>query len=313
MIRSSSKFFARLLLCSFLAAAFALPAATHADQAQYFYDELGRLVGVVDSQGNAAIYTYDEVGNLLAIQRFTTGATGIGIFLISPNKALVGTNVEIKGFGFIATPPSANQVAFNGTSAAVVSATATSIVATVPTGATTGPVTVTNANGIATSPQAFTVLVPPIISGVEPPDHLPQGVTSRVTITGFHLETATAVTFTQSGLIASSPFDVTPNSLSINLAVGGAVPVGSYPFIINSPLGDVQSGTIMVAVTAAFPSFGLAKPLSTFKPFPAQMAPSGPSFSVAPLGVSVWMPGPTQVGPSGPSFSVAPGVSVEMP
>jgi len=292
---------------------FSVPLALHADQAQYFYDELGRLVGVVDSSGNAAIYTYDEVGNLFAIQRFTTGATGIGIFLIAPNKALVGTNVEIKGFGFIATPPSANQVAFNGTSATVVSATATAIVATVPTGATTGPVTVTNANGMATSPQAFTVLVPPIISGVEPPDRVPQGATSRITITGFHLETATAVTFTQSGLTASTPFDVTPNSLSINLAVGGAVPVGSYPFTINSLLGDAQSGAITVTVTAAMPSFGLGKALSVFKPPPAQVAPSGPRFSVAPLGVSVGMPGPAQVAPSGPSFSVAPGVSVEMP
>lgn len=65
-----------------------MPAVPHADQAQYFYDALGRLVGVVDSAGNAAVYTYDKVGNLLAIQRFTTGATGIGIFLIAPSKAL---------------------------------------------------------------------------------------------------------------------------------------------------------------------------------------------------------------------------------
>lgn len=31
-----------------------LPAVPSADQAQYFYDELGRLVGVVDGTGNAA-------------------------------------------------------------------------------------------------------------------------------------------------------------------------------------------------------------------------------------------------------------------
>ena len=58
-----------------------MPAVPHADQAQYFYDELGRLVGVVDGSGNAAVYVYDEVGNLLRINRFTTGASGIGIFL----------------------------------------------------------------------------------------------------------------------------------------------------------------------------------------------------------------------------------------
>jgi hypothetical protein len=31
-----------------------LPLALHADEAQYFYDELGRLVGVEESQGNFA-------------------------------------------------------------------------------------------------------------------------------------------------------------------------------------------------------------------------------------------------------------------
>jgi YD repeat-containing protein len=40
-----------------------LPAVPSADTAQYVYDELGRLVGVVDSSGNAAVYVYDEVGS----------------------------------------------------------------------------------------------------------------------------------------------------------------------------------------------------------------------------------------------------------
>jgi len=51
-----------------------LASVSHVDQAQYFYDELARLVGVVDGSGNAAAYVYDEVGNLLRIDRFTTGA-----------------------------------------------------------------------------------------------------------------------------------------------------------------------------------------------------------------------------------------------
>jgi len=33
----------------------------------YLYDDLGRLAGVVDSQGNAAVYTYDAIGNILSI------------------------------------------------------------------------------------------------------------------------------------------------------------------------------------------------------------------------------------------------------
>lgn len=262
------------------------PISAPSDQAQYFYDELGRLVGVVDGQGNAAVYNYDAVGNLLSIQRFTTGTTGIGIFLIAPSSALVGANVEIRGFGF--DPVAANnQVQFNGTTATVVSAAATSLVATVPTGATTGPVTVTNANGTATSPQAFTVLVPPIVSAVSP-DRAAQGTSTSVVIEGFNLANVTGVTFSQAGLTATVLAGATATALPITLNVGTSVPLGAYPFSVVSPVGTVQSGTVKVTVTAAVPSFGLSKG-SVFLPFPAQTPPTGSSMSVAPP-VSVLMP-----------------------
>jgi YD repeat-containing protein len=40
------------------------PVMAVADQAQYIYDDLGRLSQVIDGQGNVATYTYDAVGNL---------------------------------------------------------------------------------------------------------------------------------------------------------------------------------------------------------------------------------------------------------
>lgn len=199
-----------------------LPAVPSADQAQYFYDELGRLVGVIDGSGDAAIYNYDAVGNLLSVQRFTSGTGSIAIFLIAPGSALVGANVEIKGFGFDTTPAN-NQVKFNGTTAAIVSATATSIVATVPSGATTGSVTVTNTNGTATSPQAFTVLVPPIISGVDPVK-VAQGTSQRMVIEGFSLDTATTVMFSNPGITgAILAGQQTAQSLPITLTASAAL------------------------------------------------------------------------------------------
>lgn len=56
MTRSSSEPIGRLLLCFLVATALALP-VVHADQAQYFYDELGRLVGVVDGARIADVYS----------------------------------------------------------------------------------------------------------------------------------------------------------------------------------------------------------------------------------------------------------------
>lgn len=56
-----------MVACLLVATLVAWPAALQADQAQYFYDELGRLVGMVDGQGNMAVYNYDAIGNLVSI------------------------------------------------------------------------------------------------------------------------------------------------------------------------------------------------------------------------------------------------------
>jgi YD repeat-containing protein len=63
-----------------------MPTTLPADTAQYFYDELGRLAGVIDGQGQVAVYTYDAVGNLLSIQRFTTSGVGVGMFAVAPRQ-----------------------------------------------------------------------------------------------------------------------------------------------------------------------------------------------------------------------------------
>jgi YD repeat-containing protein len=289
-----------------------------ADTAQYYYDELGRLVGVVNEQGDAAVYNYDAVGNLLSIQRFTSSGTGVGLFLIAPASSIVNENVEIRGFGFTNPPPS-NQVQFNGTTATVVSATATSIIVTIPVSATSGPVTVTNANGTATSPQSFTVLVPPIVTGMEPLQ-VGQGVTTRGTIEGFNLNTASAVQFTQAGLTATILAGATDHTLPINVTIGASVPLGSYAFSVTTPSGTAQSGAITIEVRPAHPAFMVTGVLTVKMPLtttvPATSAPIGPSTSTG-AAATVQMPLDTTVpatsAPTGASTSVSPVNSVEMP
>jgi YD repeat-containing protein len=132
--------------------------AVSSQEIRYLYDDLGRLVGVVDQQGNAAEYVYDAVGNILEIKRFNVDpAANVAITLVSPNKGTVGTTVQIFGRGFSATP-GANQVAFNGVAAPVLAASSGSLTTQVPSGATTGLIAVTTPLGTATSPQPFTVL-----------------------------------------------------------------------------------------------------------------------------------------------------------
>jgi len=251
-----------------------------ADQAQYFYDELGRLIGVVDGQNNAAVYSYDEVGNLLKIDRLSTTGGNVGIFLVAPGSSLVNKPVEIRGFGFT-DPPSSNTVAFKGTAASVLSGTSDSLVVTVPSAATTGSVTLTNANGTTTSPQAFTVLVPPILTGATPLK-VPQGTVTRVLIGGFNLGGASSVQFTQAGLSAAIVAGGSETVLPVNVTVGGAVPVGEYPFSVSTPGGVAHSGLVTIGVQPAVPSFEAAAPVSIFNPQPAQIAPSGLTMTVAP-------------------------------
>jgi YD repeat-containing protein len=155
----------RLMLGAALTLAFALPAA--AATIQYVYDPVGRLTAVIDPDGDTTEYVYDDVGNILSVTRRSTVALAIVSF--SPAAGPVGTIVTLAGTGFDPTPAN-NTVAFAGAPAVVSSATATQLVAAVPAGAITGPITVSNSRGNATSAVPFTVTVvgPPTISSFVP-------------------------------------------------------------------------------------------------------------------------------------------------
>jgi YD repeat-containing protein len=156
--------FAILLLVIVYGAA--IPPYFHADQlifgldsaaaaeVSYVYDDLGRLKAVIDPGTDTAIYNYDAVGNLLSISR--QPSTAISIIDFTPKTGPVGTTVTIFGTGFSSTAGQ-NTVTFNSLATTVTSASPTMLVATVPAGATTGPIGVSSPSGSATSSQVFTV------------------------------------------------------------------------------------------------------------------------------------------------------------
>ena len=75
------------------------------------------------------------------------------IMNFSPTSAKVGQKVTISGGHFVGT----TRVTFNGKSATFTVKSTNTVTATVPTGATSGPITVTNAGGSTTSTASFTV------------------------------------------------------------------------------------------------------------------------------------------------------------
>lgn len=122
--------------------------------ANYFYDANGRLTAVLSPTGEAAIYNYDPTGNFTSITR--RSATTVSIIDFTPGSGGVGTAVTIYGTGFSATP-SSNTVKFNGVTATATSTSLTQLIANVPTGATTGTISVTTPNGTTASNNSFVV------------------------------------------------------------------------------------------------------------------------------------------------------------
>lgn len=199
----------------------------------YAYDELGRLVAVSDPGNGAAKYSYDAVGNVTAITRQATSV--VSVLGFSPRTAPVGSAVTIYGTGYSSTP-SQNTVQFNGTNATVSSATATQLVVTVPSGATTGPIGVTSPTGNASSSASFTLGAgAPTITSFQPTI----GVAgAAVTITGSNFETTAANDQVGFGLVRSQ----TPTSASqtsLQTTVPGSTGTGHVSVV--TPSGRAES------------------------------------------------------------------------
>src|SRR5262249_54030176 len=142
----------------------------------------------------ALLYEHDANGNMTAVHQWA-GSTPPIVATFLPASGHIGTQVTISGTGFDPDPGD-NTVTFGGVPASVSSATASMLVATVPSGAPTGPVSVT-VNGVTgTSSNSFVVLRPSIV-GFSP------GVANP----------GNAVT------VIGSSFNLVPGSTS--LAVGG--------------------------------------------------------------------------------------------
>ena len=154
----------------------------------------------------------------------------------TPTSGPVGTSVTISGTNFTG----ATAVTFNGVSAALTATSATAIQATVPAGATTGPLSVTTSGGTATSTGAFTVASAPTITSFVPTSG-PVG--TSVTINGTNYTGATAVAFNTVG----ATFTVTSDT-AIQVTVPAAATTG--PLSVTAPGGMATSTGAFTVVSA---------------------------------------------------------------
>ncbi|WP_158712287.1 IPT/TIG domain-containing protein [Streptomyces sp. NRRL F-5135] len=112
---------------------------------------------MTDPDGETARYRYDEAGNRLGVDRFPS--TDLSVLSLVPVRAAVGATVTLAGTGF-ATEAAANTVSFGGTTADVVSVSATRLKVKVPPAAGNGNVSVTTGGHTAESPESFTLAGP---------------------------------------------------------------------------------------------------------------------------------------------------------
>jgi hypothetical protein len=154
----------------------------------------------------------------------------------SPSTAPIGATVLINGGGF----EGATAVSFNGTNAIFSVLSATQISATVPVGATTGPVTVTK-GGIGFVGPTFTVGATPPSLGVSP-----------LTLTGFNS--------IQGAVSAAQTFAVTAANLvgevlvtapaNFEISSNGATFASSLPL---APVGGAVNATVSVRIASTAP------------------------------------------------------------
>lgn len=158
----------------------------------------------------------------------------------TPTTGPVGTSITVTGANFTA----ANlQVFFNGVPAAAPTGVSFGQLTAVVPSTTTGPITVTTADGSATSAQDFHL--PARITGFAPTNSAPG---TRITVTGINFSNALAVAF--NGLPAA--FTVTNNT-----TLGATVPAGvtTGPITLTTPAGTTNSGSLLFYALPAIESF----------------------------------------------------------
>jgi hypothetical protein len=150
-----------------------------------------------DAQITATVPTGADTGRITITNGIGTGTSSTDFVVtavptitsFSPVTGSVGTTVTITGTNFTGT----STVRFNGVAATTFNVhTDSRITAVVPTGATSGKITVTNSAGTATSATDFTVAPTPNIISFSPGSG-PVG--TEVTITGTNFTGTTAVEF----------------------------------------------------------------------------------------------------------------------
>jgi len=218
---------------------------------------------------------------------------------VSPASAAVGANVTLSGFNF-GNPQGTSSVTFNGTAAAPASWGVQTIVAPVPSAATSGPVVVTVAGLVSNS---FGFNVGPGITSLDPILGAPGalvtisgsgfGATQGTSTVTFNGVPAVPSTWSSSSIAVPAPSGA--NTGLVLVTVGGVSSNGvSFSFVPAISSLSPSSGPVGTAVTISGLNFGTTQGQSavTFGGVTAAPTSWGPSRIVVPVYQLVLQLGP---------------------
>ena len=193
-------------------------------------------------------------GSITSVSAYTVTPSVTVSSASGPNNnsfiAAVGNTVTVFGTGF----SGATQVTFNGMAGTSLTVTSnTQLTVVVPTGATTGPLTVTTPAGSGTLSGNFTILPAPTITSFSPSFGT---VGSSVTVYGTNIGSGTTVTFGGGSVANASSYGT--NSIAVTVPTGAS----TGPLTVTTLGGTATSATPFTVVgaptiTSFSPSSGL--------------------------------------------------------
>ena len=321
----STKQIVKLICLAMLLTTFSLKLSlSYADTVQYFYDELGRLIQVVNNS-TITDYSYDEVGNILSVSNGSLTDTP-SITSVTPNTLVVGTRSVVTFAG-------QNLLSFRNMSSlggnTVVSGTSisanqiTAMLTAQNAGADTLKVSFRdNANTThqtnITAVAAAVVMTPPL--AVAPPNSV---ATMLVSLNPPLTADLTLNIKTDNPSVATVPYSITipaggAASLQINTKAVGAASITSldgftYGYVYSEkPIenGEAVSYPVSVMIeptVTSTPAVNVSRPVSVMVEAPvfesAQAVTSSKPVSVTVAGTAT---------PVGPSVSMSRPVSIQI-
>lgn len=189
---------------------------------------------------------------------YNSGASTPRISAITPNSGSVGTSVVLAGAGFGATQ-GASAVTFDHVTATVTNWSDTSITATVPSGASSGPLVV-SVNGASSAAVDFTI---PAQLNLASPTAMPN---TQENVSGTGFVPGESITLALGGATGSTLATVSANS-SGNLPSTSftvpAMPGGDYLLLASGQTSHTTAGATLTITPALVATPGTLKPGQT--------------------------------------------------